>query len=98
VKIGVEMVNVSVIGLAIFPNPSDGNVTIGFDLDRNYEHITLQIFDVLGKEMQIPSHHFNQLSAGHHEVNVSTIQNAGVYYVRLNLDASCVHSRFAITQ
>ena len=95
---GIEMINASVAGLVVFPNPSDGNVTVGFDLDRNYEHITLQIFDVLGREIQIHSPSSEPLSAGHHELKVNTIRHGGVYYLRLNIDESSFFSRFTIAK
>jgi len=83
--------------LKVFPNPSSGEVTIGFDLYSTHENVSIQIFDMLGREIE-QSSQFNQLSAGHHELQINAIQQAGVYYVRLNADDLSSYSRFTITK
>jgi len=95
---GIEMINALVPGLVVFPNPSDGNVTVGFDLDRQYDHISVHIFDVLGRELQGPGYSHTTLSAGHNELKVNTIERTGVYYLRLNVDGSSFYSKFTIVK
>ena len=95
---GVEEISPSAVGLVVFPNPSDGNVRVGFDLDRHYDRISVQIFDVLGRELQGPAYSVNTLSAGHHEMKVNTIERPGIYYLQLNLDDSSFYSRFTISK
>ena len=95
---GISMEDQLKSHLSIFPNPSNGDITIGFDLDKVYANVSVQFFDLLGREIMTLSQDLNQLSAGHHELKVSQIQDAGVYFVRLNLDAFYIHSRFIITK
>ena len=95
--VGVDDIDASISSLLVFPNPSSGNITIDFNLHSNYSEITLDIFDVLGRTVDIQAQTFNQLSAGHHEIDVDVAQS-GVYYVRLNVDEKSYYSRFSIAK
>jgi len=95
---GVEVISPSAVGLVVFPNPSHGNVRVGFDLDKHYERISVQVFDVLGRELQGPAYSQSTLSTGYHEMKVNTIEQVGVYYLRLNLDDTSFYSRFIISK
>ncbi|MBL4658247.1 MAG: T9SS type A sorting domain-containing protein, partial [Flavobacteriales bacterium] len=94
--LSVSTLEVDEIKLVVFPNPSNGDVTIKFNLDQNDANVSLEVFDMLGRPVsKQPSHN---VSAGRQEYKIEHIDRAGVYYVRLNIDGNLHHSRFSISK
>ncbi len=75
----------SVVALTVFPNPSSGDATVQFALDRP-QRVTLAIFDVLGR--RVLSEDLGVQSAGEatYRLDVAKLP-AGLYVVRLDGDA-----------
>jgi endonuclease I len=66
-----------------FPNPFNPSTTVTFSLpEGSKRHVTLKVFDVLGKEVSEPVN--SEMDAGEHTVNVSLKDmNSGIYFYRL---------------
>ncbi|MBL4657768.1 MAG: PKD domain-containing protein, partial [Flavobacteriales bacterium] len=82
--LSVSALEADEINLVVFPNPSNGDVTIKFNLDQNDANVALEVFDMLGRSVSEQPPHV--VSAGLQEFNIEYIDRAGVYYVRLNID------------
>ncbi|MBX7107606.1 MAG: T9SS type A sorting domain-containing protein [Chitinophagales bacterium] len=72
---------VTPFSLEIYPNPASGNTTLHFNLP-DASRITLQIFDVNGKQVQTVID--KTLAAGDHafQINTATLSQ-GIYFVRM---------------
>src|SRR5207244_2709038 len=73
------------IGLDIYPNPSSGNVTIGFSLNEGHS-ISVNVTDLIGRTVEtIPS---KQFASGEATITIAekTAYQSGVYFVNVNVD------------
>ena len=67
-----------------FPNPFNPSTTIRYELPRA-EHVTLSVFDMLGREVSVLVH--REMVAGNHEVQFDASGlSSGVYFYRLRAE------------
>ena len=68
--------------LSTFPNPFNATTTIAYDLPRA-GHISLRVFDVLGREVAVVSDGFVE-AGSHRAMFEGSAMASGIYFVRLN--------------
>ncbi len=78
----------------IYPNPSNGNSTVNFELSENSE-VSMKVTDILGKTVLIPFQNTN-LQAGVHNLNLQTNLSKGTYIVTLDVNGKQVSKRLVI--
>ncbi len=82
--------------LRIWPNPSDGNVSISFDLKAS-GNILLEIFDARGMQVGILANGYRQ--EGKYIVPVSKgLLPPGIYIIRLTVPAGTITERLVIVK
>ena len=59
----------------IYPNPTDGNISI--DLRKNYDNVTIQLNDILGRQIITKSHNQGRI------FNLSINESPGVYFLSI---------------
>ena len=59
----------------IYPNPTDGNISI--DLRKNYDNVTIQLNDILGRQVMSKSHNQGRI------FNLSINESPGVYFLSI---------------
>jgi hypothetical protein len=65
-----------------YPNPFNPSTTIRFDLDREYQQVSLNVVNLLGQTVHSEAYH--NLSAGQHEIVFDAEGlSSGVYFYRL---------------
>jgi phosphatidylserine/phosphatidylglycerophosphate/cardiolipin synthase-like enzyme len=72
--------------LAIYPNPSNGVVTIENRTNSTLSNVAMHIFDITGK--QIYTHNYTNLM--HEDIDLSNESN-GLYFIELQSDSKVVH-------
>ncbi len=83
------------IGLDIYPNPSSGNINIGFNLNENHS-ISVNVTDLIGRTVEaIPA---KQFAAGETTITIAdkTTYQAGVYFVNVNVDGKIISKKVII--
>ena len=78
----------------IYPNPSNGNSTVNFELSENSE-VSMKVTDILGKTVATPFQNAN-LQAGVHNLNLQTQLSKGTYIVTLDVNGKQVSKRLVI--
>ena len=77
--VGVDEVEEIELGFALYPNPSAGNTTVQFLLNRGQD-VQLNVLDVTGR---LVTNILNEnLNAGLHEFKIPE-QPAGIYFIDL---------------
>lgn len=68
-----------------FPNPTMGNTTISFELEKSAKNVMIAINDLSGK--LVKKIELKDLNAGKHELNLDAKEiGAGTYYIMLQAD------------
>jgi spore germination protein YaaH len=70
--------------LNVFPNPFKGSATISYEIIQN-ENVSIELVDVLGKEIKIYSN--DDQAAGNYSLELNTDElslNKGIYLVKIN--------------
>lgn len=73
----------TIVGLqtwSIFPNPTNGNVRLDYELEANTNDLSVRVYDQLGRQLFTRS--INSGSQGTTQLELSDLA-AGVYYLRL---------------
>ena len=78
--------------LMIYPQPSDGNITISFELDEPAQ-VSIQLIDLQGKE--VSSLLEERKATGHHRLEWEVTNLHGIYIVQLRIDD---HSQSRLVQ
>ena len=77
---GVATVTAKGVNVTVFPNPSDGNFTISYQLDSR-QVMQMEVFSVTGQKIATPLAG-RQQEPGTYDVNC-TIQIPGMYWIRV---------------
>ncbi len=93
-SIGIEKFNQN-FELAIYPNPSSGNVNVDFNLSEKH-NIAMTVTDVLGR--MIESIPVKQYPAGEAKLNIAekTSYQPGIYFVNINVDGQVISKKIII--
>ena len=93
-SVGINSVE-SQLGLAIYPNPSSGNVSIDFNLSEKHT-IAVTVTDLLGRTIESVA--AKQYSAGEIKLNIAekTSYQQGVYLVNINVDGNIISKKIII--
>jgi PKD repeat protein len=70
----------SSINLAVYPNPTEKDATVSFDMIQN-DNVTLNVTDIVGR--QVYSLQNQKLDSGNHQIQLNTLSEKGVYFVNL---------------
>ncbi len=81
--------------LNIFPNPSNGEVTVKFNLN-DAANVSLNVVDILGKEV-LPSTNYN-LNAGEQSISINKNSglSKGIYFVNLSVNGAKMSKKLVI--
>lgn len=79
----------------IYPNPTNGNFSIEYQLTKN-EDITIEITDVLGREIYKTVHSYQIIGTNKQEVN--TFLENGVYNLNLKMGNSTTNKKIVINK
>jgi hypothetical protein len=82
---GVNIEETNIAGITVFPNPTDGELTIGHEICDN-EICDIKIFDVMGRIVFQLSTLNSQLST---QIDIS-IFPAGVYFIRITTEEGII--------
>lgn len=79
---GIDAPDAGIQHFEVFPNPVQENTIVSFSLEEQ-QHVSLQLFDMTGRE--VINMFDGDLTAGEHEfpVQVAEQLNSGLYFVRL---------------
>jgi hypothetical protein len=86
---GVSAVNTTVASMQVFPNPSNGNITVSLDLDKEME-AELVLYNSLGQ--QVRSLYRGKLMKGTNKVSEEMNLAAGVFYLVLRSDGQTMNT------
>jgi hypothetical protein len=90
---GVEEVEV-INNASLFPNPTNDNATMFFDLDDN-ANINLEVVNTMGQRVMNRS--FGQMLSGNHRVEIPASEMApGFYFVNLTTDSGVVSTKMQV--
>jgi len=90
---GVEEVEV-INNASLFPNPTNDNATMVFDLDDN-ANINLEVLNTTGQRVMNRS--FGQMLSGNHRVEIPASEMApGFYFVNLITDSGVVSTKMQV--
>ena len=70
------------LNLNIYPNPAQNNSIVSFYLSTP-ENVSLNIYDVLGRETMIIAN--EKLNIGEHRFTIDKIKNEGIYFLKLGI-------------
>ena len=76
-------------GLKIYPNPSDGNITI--EMNKTYGSVNISIIDLSGKEI----YNDKLESSLNNKIDLSYLSK-GIYLIKLNIDGNDLTSKLII--
>lgn len=82
----------TVNSLNVYPNPSDGKITIDVDLNKR-QNGSIEIVDVLGRKVY--EHKFSEQIAASIEADLSS-QAKGVYFVKLKTEDNIITKRIVV--
>ncbi|MBI4932106.1 MAG: PKD domain-containing protein [Bacteroidetes bacterium] len=92
--LGIAEETANEFGFSVFPNPLNENTTVSFSI-ANKHTVSIGIYDVIGKEITPVS--TTELGAGTYEFPISgKTLNAGVYFVKLNVDGYSVMKKVIV--
>lgn len=71
--------------LTMYPNPTNGNVTLSFEL-MNREEVSISVYDLAGKMISTQQ---DDLSSGAHTLNINmSNESAGIYWVNIRTNTT----------
>lgn len=83
-SLGIEELMGKTLNLEVFPNPTNGNASIKFDL-LNPQTLNFELVDLLGTQI----HHLEKLyQSGSHELNLSELKeniSPGMYFIKCSI-------------
>lgn len=70
----------------IYPNPSDGDVSVYFSTIDNFSKVNVKIYDIVGKEVYHSE--IDKLKEGNHQINLNRNQlnTSGMYMVQIMIN------------
>lgn len=69
--------------LNVYPNPTQGEATLSFNIDEELSDITIGLFDIIGKK--IMDIHSGSLQMGNNKFTINTTNyEKGVYFIKIN--------------
>ena len=80
-KTKIEKIQNSEIEFIIFPNPTTNKTTIVIN-DLRTDYVTIQLKDVMGKEIPFD---FEQTNSNSYNLDVSNLES-GIYFVKINMN------------
>ncbi len=80
--------------ISIYPNPASSNVTINLGTVDYGKEISLEIFDMLGRNVYSENHNSSESEIN---INVSDYSE-GLYFIRMNIDGNNVTEKVLITR
>jgi hypothetical protein len=86
----------SISNAAMFPNPTNDNATMFFDLTDD-TNINLEVVNMMGQ--QVVTRSFGEMLSGNHRVEIPTSElNAGFYFVNLRTDNGVVSTKLQVVR
>jgi PKD repeat protein len=94
--VGIEAVAESALNMNIFPNPSNGNVHVAFNLNEK-KSVKLELIDMLGRTLETAVN--SSLANGSYEYTFGSAQklSSGIYFSKLTIDGK-VYTRKVIVE
>lgn len=92
--LSVSEISADQIYFSAYPNPTNGVLTINYNIDANSAKNTLEVFDVVGKKVKSYALIGNK---GKLELNVNDL-NAGVYFYSVNVDGQALKTERIIVK
>lgn len=83
------------INFNMYPNPTEGNTTISFNLSENKE-TAIEVYDVVGKKI---ANVFNgNLNAGEHQYSIAdkTKLSSGIYFMKLTVGGESITKKLIV--
>lgn len=80
------------VQFVVYPNPTNTNSTVEYVLKSN-STVQLEVYDVLGKKLETLVN--GNQPAGKHNVNLAKL-NAGIYFVKLNINNNSNTTRLVV--
>jgi len=91
---GVEEMSVDAVSFKMYPNPTNGNTTLAFNLDQD-QNVTVQVYNMLGEVVY--SNNEGTLTTGQHTLMINgSAMNNGVYLVKLTTNSGVSVQRLVI--
>ena len=92
---GIEEVE-SISNAALFPNPTNDNATMFFDLTDD-TNINLEVVNMMGQQVFVKS--FGEMLSGNHRVEIPASElNAGFYFVNLRTNDGVVSTKLQVVK
>ncbi|MCA0429052.1 MAG: T9SS type A sorting domain-containing protein [Bacteroidetes bacterium] len=93
--VGINENNEVKASVSIYPNPSNSsNVTVLYDLEKNYSNAQLNIFDITGKLITQENLN-NTIGFYSHTINTQNLK-AGVYVVSIKLNNTTIQQKLIV--
>ena len=92
---GIQEVE-AISNAAMFPNPTNDNATMFFDLVDN-TNINLEVVNMMGQQVIVKS--FGEMLSGNHRIEIPASDlNAGFYFVNLRTDNGVVSTKLHVVR
>ncbi|MGI8893235.1 MAG: choice-of-anchor J domain-containing protein, partial [Bacteroidia bacterium] len=85
--------NIETAMMHMFPNPASITTRVEFTLLED-DHVTVKLLDVLGREINIIAE--GRLPAGEHYTEITDLETAGVYFVKLIIGENEVINKLVV--
>ncbi|HTB08105.1 MAG TPA: T9SS type A sorting domain-containing protein, partial [Bacteroidia bacterium] len=93
--VGIDEVK-NEVGFNMYPNPSRGNTTIVYSLNKT-QQVTIEVYDMFGQKVYVANN--GQVAAGEHTININSQQfQSGVYTVVFRTDGGVSTQKLIIQQ
>lgn len=87
---------VKVEGLRIYPNPTNSQATVSFEL-KNDAHVSMGIYDISGR--QISNRQLGKRHTGNNEIDVNCSNlSTGIYFVQIKAGGQTMNGKIVITK
>ncbi|NNF02027.1 MAG: T9SS type A sorting domain-containing protein [Bacteroidia bacterium] len=91
--VGTEEISAAALNLNIFPNPTEGNTTVGFTLLEDSD-VKIEVIDMLGRSLNTVSD--AKLNSGQHQFEITDELTAGMYFIKLTIDSHIVTEKLLV--